>query len=148
MNNLVICNKCGSDACAVDEVNRDLKTYFCFGCGFQSNSLMKEGEEFYEQQLLTLPELYKDLLYKDDKGYMWMPSSVNVPDKGMIFAYGTNAGQWMWSAVKAIPVTEEEVAKDPILSKNKSKFKMDMSSMKHFAERDFMDGLSYIQVIP
>jgi hypothetical protein len=148
MNNLVICNKCGSDACAVDEVNKDLKTYFCFGCGFQSNSLMKEGEEFYEQQLLTLPELYKDLLYKDDKGYMWMPSSVNVPDKGMIFAYGTNAGQWMWSAVKAIPVTEEEVSKDPILSKNKSKFKMDMSSMKHFAERDFMDGLSYIQVIP
>jgi hypothetical protein len=148
MNNLVICNKCGSDACAVDEVNKDLKTYFCFGCGFQSNSLMKEGEEFYEQQLLTLPELYKDLLYKDDKGYMWMPSSVNVPDKGMIFAYGTNAKQWMWSAVKAIPVTEEEVSKDPILSKNKSKFKMDMSSMKHFAERDFMDGLSYIQVIP
>ena len=148
MNNLVICNKCGSDACAVDEVNKDLKTYFCFGCGFQSNSLMKEGEEFYEQQLLTLPELYKDLLYKDDKGYMWMPSSVNVPDKGMIFAYGTNAGQWMWSAVKSVPVTEEEASKDPILSKNKSKFKMDMSSMKHFAERDFMDGLSYIQVIP
>ena len=150
MNNLTICARCGSDACAVDEVNKDLKTYFCMGCGFQTNSLMKEGEEFYEQQLLTLPELYKDLLHKDDNRLMWMPSSVNVPDKGMIFTYGTNAGQWMWSAVKAVPITEEDRKKDPILAKqaDKHEYKMDMSSMKHFAERDFMDALSYIQVIP
>ena len=54
MDNLIICDRCGSDACYVDEVNQDIKTYFCYGCGFQTNSLMKEGEDFYEQQSSVL----------------------------------------------------------------------------------------------
>ncbi len=30
--------------------------------------MLKEGEIFYEEQLKILPELYKDLLSKDDNG--------------------------------------------------------------------------------
>ncbi len=51
MDNLINCSRCGSDACYVEEVNQDIKTYFCYGCGFQTNSLLKEGEIFYEEQL-------------------------------------------------------------------------------------------------
>ena len=109
MDNLTICAKCGSDACYVDEVNQDIKTYFCYGCGFQTNSLMKEGDVFFERQLEVLPELYKDLLNKDDDGHIWMPTTVNVPEKGMIFANGSSKNQWNWAAVKAVPVTKEEV---------------------------------------
>ena len=65
MDNLIVCTRCGSDACYVDEVNIDIKTQFCYGCGFQTNSLMKEGQEFYEEQISILPELYKDLIYKE-----------------------------------------------------------------------------------
>ena len=64
MDNLIVCTRCGSDACYVEEVNQDIKTYFCYGCGFQTNSLMKEGETFYEEQAFILPELYKDLFSK------------------------------------------------------------------------------------
>ena len=150
MDNLIICDRCGSDACMVDEVNQDIKTYMCFGCGFQSNSLMKEGEEFYETQLQSLPELYKDLITEDKSGKKWLPSTINVPDKGMVFANGTGIENWMWSAVKAVPLTEEDKKKDPILSKKPEKFdyKMDMSTIKHFPERDYMDALSYIGVLP
>ena len=148
MNNLTVCDRCGSDACMVDEVNQDIKTYMCFGCGFQSNSLMREGEEFYETQLQSLPELYKDLIIEDKFGKKWMPSSINVAEKGMIFANGTSSNQWMWSAVKSILITEEDLKKDPILVKNKSKYKMDMSTIKHFSERDFIEALSYIGVLP
>ena len=150
MNSLNICDRCGSDACMVDEVNQDIKTYMCFGCGFQSNSLMKEGEEFYETQLLTLPELYKDLITEDKSGKKWLPSTINVSDKGMVFANGTGVGNWMWSAVKSVPLTEEDIKKDPILSKKEEKidYKMDMSTIKHFPERDFIEALSYIGVLP
>ena len=148
MNNLTICNRCGSDACYVEEVNQDIKTYFCYGCGFQTNSLMKEGEEFYETQLTKLPELYKDLIVEDKSGIKWMPSTVNIPEKGMIFANGTSSSNWRWSAVKAIPVTEEDLKNDPILAKNKSKYKMDMSTISHFVERDFIEALSYIGILP
>jgi len=150
MDKLIICAHCGSDACYVDEVNQDIKTYFCYGCGFQTNSLMKEGESFYERQLEILPELYKDLLDKDDDGHVWMPSTVNVPEKGMVFANGPSKEQWVWAAVKAVKVTEEEKIKYPIPGKKDQyyEWRMDMTTLKEFPEREFMDSLSYIEILP
>lgn len=150
MDNLIVCARCGSDACYVDEVNQDIKTYFCYGCGFQTNSLMKEGDVFYERQLEVLPELYKDLLNKDDDGHIWMPTTVNVPEKGMIFANGPSKEDWGWAAVKAIKVTEEEKTKYPIPGKKDQyyEFRMAMDTLQMFPEREFMEALSYIGVLP
>ena len=150
MDNLIICPRCESDACYVDEVSKDIKTHFCYGCGFQTNSLMKEEEEFYNQQIEFLPELYKDLIYTDENELKWMPSAINVADKGMVFANGTSSNNWNWSAVKAVPVTEEEKEKYPIPNKEGEfyEWRMDMTTKSNFSERDFMDALSYIKVIP
>jgi hypothetical protein len=150
MDKLINCPCCGSDACFVDETTPDISTYFCYGCGFQTNSLMKEGEEFYNQQISILPELYKDLLNKDDDGTIWMPSTINLPQQGMIFANGPSKEDWGWAAVKAIPVTEEEKEKYPIPSQ-KGKFyewRMDMTTLKMFTKRDYMEALSYIGILP
>ena len=57
------CPKCGCDGCYVQPVNRYKKSYFCWGCGFQTNDLMKVGEFDFEQYEETLPELYKDIKY-------------------------------------------------------------------------------------
>ena len=150
MDNLIICSRCGSDACYVEEVNQDIKTYFCYGCGFQTNSLMKEGETFYEEQINILPELYKDLVNKDENGIMWMPSTVNLPQQGMIFANGPSKTDWGWAAVKAVPVLEEEKEKYPIPGKNGEfyEWRMDMTTLQMFPERDFIEALSYIGVLP
>ena len=150
MDNLIICKKCGSDACYVDEVNQDIKTYFCYGCGFQTNSLMKENEEFYERQIEVLPELYKDLLHKDDDDHIWMPTTVNIPEKGMIFANGPSKEQWNWAAVKAVEVTKEEQEKYPIPGKQGEyyEWRMDMTTLREYPERDFIEALSYIGVLP
>ena len=110
---------------------------------------MKEGEKFYDEQLLSLPELYKDLIYNDGEKN-WIPTSVNVPEQGMIFANGSSSKDWHWAAVKAVPVTENEKEKYPIPNK-KGKFyewRMDMNSLKEFKERDFMDALSYLEMLP
>ena len=150
MDNLIICDRCGSDACYVDEVNQDIKTYFCYGCGFQTNSLMVEDSEFLIQQKDILPELYKDLFYEDEKGKIWMPSTVNLPEKGMIFANGPSSFEWNWAAVKAVPVTEAEAEKYPIPGKQGQyySYRMDMSTLKEFPEREYMEALSYIGVLP
>lgn len=150
MDNLVICSKCGSDACYMEEINQDIKTYFCYGCGFQTNSLMKEGENFYEEQINILPELYKDLLNKDDDGHVWMPTTINVPDKGMVFANGPSKDDWGWAAVKAVPVSEEEKEKYPIPGKKDQyyEWRMAMDTIQMFPEREFMEALSYIGVLP
>jgi hypothetical protein len=150
MDNLINCSRCGSDACYVEEVNQDIKTYFCYGCGFQTNSLLKEGETFYEEQIKILPELYKDLLSKDDNGIVWMPTTINLPQQGMIFANGPSKTEWGWAAVKAVPVLEEEKEKYPIPNKEGEyyEWRMDMTSLQMFSERDFIEALSYIGVLP
>jgi len=145
-DNLTICPRCGSDACYVQEVNHEIKNYMCYGCGFITNSLMKKGEEFFESQIETLPELYKELMGEDeDTGLIWMPNTINLPNKGMVFADGKNGSNWAWAAVKAIPMPKEEQEKFKEKGKN-FKFKMDMENMKHYPEGDFMEALEYIGV--
>jgi len=150
MDNLINCARCGSDACYVEEVNQDIKTYFCYGCGFQTNSIMKKGETFFEEQSNILPELYKDLFFTDEEEKVWMASSVNLPQQGMVFANGPSKEDWGWSAVKAVKVTEEEKEKFPIPGKKGEyyEWRMDMTTLKMFPERDYMEALSYIGVLP
>jgi hypothetical protein len=147
---LTICKRCGSDACYVTEVNDKINNYFCYGCGFQSNSLMKEGEEIMEEQMELLPELYKDLQYEDEDGQIWFPSTVNLPTQGMVFANGSTVSNWKWASVKSVEVKEDEKEKYPIPGKEGEFYehRMDMSTMKQFEERDYMEALSYIGVLP
>ena len=147
MDNLTICNRCGSDACYVQEVNSEITLHFCYGCGFQANSAMKRDSEFLKEQMEILPELYKELMGEDENGLIWMPSMVNIPDKGMVFADGSRASNWAWGAVKAIPMPEEEKAKFKAKGKEYD-YKMDMTTLQHFPERDFIEALSYIGVLP
>ena len=126
MDNLITCTRCGSDACYVQEVNETVKLHFCYGCGFQANSVMTRDSEFLQQQMETLPELYKALKFKDEKGFHWYPIALTFDDKSMIFAEGVSTESWKWSAVKA---------KDG---------KPDMTSKQEFEERDFLEALDYV----
>ena len=65
-DNLIECSRCGSDACYVQEVNAEIKLEFCYGCGFQSNSLMKPESQFLQEQMEVLPELYKALMDEEE----------------------------------------------------------------------------------
>ena len=151
---LVTCKRCGSNACYEDVINwsesSEIRTYWCYGCGFMSNTLMKEGEEFLEKQVEVLPELYKDLIYEDEDGKKWIPSSVNKPKQGMVFLDGTNKDEWKWAGVKAVEVKEDEKIRYPIPGKEGEFYehRMDMKTIKHFEERDYMDALSYIGALP
>jgi hypothetical protein len=132
------CSRCGSDACYIQEVNSEIKLEFCYGCGFQSNSLMKLNSELFDEQILTLPDLYKSLIEEEeDTGKIWIPTFINIEDKGMIFSDGTGRDNWRWAGVKAIPVSKKEKKKY-----KDAKYRTDMTTIKHFEERDFIEALS------
>jgi hypothetical protein len=148
---LTNCAHCGSiDGCYVIENSPTIKTYSCFSCGYTTNSLMKEGEEFYKQQLEVLPELYKDVMFKDENGLIWIPTTINLPQQGMVFYNGTSKENAKWSAVKAVKITEEEKEKYPIKSKPGEFYehRMDMSTIQSFEMKEFMEALSFIGVLP
>ena len=148
MDDLIYCARCNSDACYVQEVNDKIKNYHCYGCGFQTNSLMMKNERYFKEQLELLPNLYKELMGEDYEGKIWMPSMVNLPKQGMVFANGKNGDDWKWAAVKAVPVKEEEKSKYPIPGKENEfyEFRMDMETLTEYEEHNYMDALEYIGV--
>jgi hypothetical protein len=148
MDNLVKCDRCGSDACYVQEVNSEIKNYQCYGCGFITNSLLKKDTRFFDEQMELLPNLYKELMGEDEEGKVWMPSTVNMPTKGMIFANGKNSLNWKWAAVLAVPVKEEEKEKYPNPHKEGEfyEWRMDMDTIKEFEEKDYIEALDYIGI--
>jgi hypothetical protein len=150
LDNIITCPKSKGDLCYVIEITPEIKNYSSLSCGFWTNSLMVKGSEFYNEQMETLPELYKDLAWEDPETQLiWLPQVINEPKQGMIFANGVNSDEWKWAAVKAVPVTEEEKHKFPI-PKQPGKFyeyRMAMETLQHFEERDFIEALDYIELI-
>ena len=148
---IINCPKSGGDLCYKVQVAPEIYNYMSLSCGFWTNSFMKEDHEFYMQQMETLPELYKDLAWKDPKtGLIWLPNTINNPEEGMIFANGSDVSNWKWAAVKAIKIPKKDQKKHPIPGKPGEfmKFKMDMKNMQLFEERDYIEALSYIGVLP
>ena len=148
---IINCPKSGGDLCYKVQVAPEIYNYLSISCGFWTNSFMTEDHEFYKQQMETLPELYKDLAWTDpETGLIWLPNTINVEDKGMVFANGTDASNWRWAAVKAIEIPKDETMQHPIPGKPGQfmKYRMDMKNMKTFEERDYMEALSYIGVLP
>lgn len=148
---IINCPRSGGNLCYKVQVAPEIYNYMSISCGFWTNSFMTEGHEFYMQQMETLPELYKDLAWTDSEtGLIWLPNTINIEDKGMVFANGTNASNWRWAAVKALEIPEEDRENHPIPGKPGEfmKYKMDMKNMQLFEERDYMEALSYIGILP
>lgn len=140
MDKLTDCKRCGSNACYEQQVNEQVTTWLCMGCGFTTSTLSTENSEVVKQALESSPELYKDLLHTDQEGHVWMPSTITLPGRGMVFLDGTSRNDWKWAAVKAVTILEEEKHKYP----EGQQYKMDMKNVKHFDQKDFMDALEVI----
>jgi hypothetical protein len=141
---IINCPKSGGDLCYKVQVAPEIYNYMSLSCGFWTNSFMTEDHEFYMQQMETLPELYKDLAWKDpETGLIWLPNTINNPEQGMIFANGSGISNWKWAAVKAVKIPKKEQKNHPIPGKPGEfmKFKMDMKNMQLFEERDYIEAL-------
>lgn len=133
----------GSNACyeqVFEQEGKEVKTWLCFGSGFTTSTLMTEGSKTLADLLETAPELHKDLMHKGEDGRIWLPATITIPEKGMVFVDGTSKKDWKWAASKAIKISSEEVDKYP----EGQTHKMDMKNSKSFERKDFMDALEYI----
>lgn len=142
---------CGkSDACYEQSLNSFIKAQLCYGCGFWSNSIMREGQLFLKEQKEVLPELYKEIMWTDDKGQKWIPKVTNLPEQGMIFMHGTNINDIKWRVIKVKEVAEEEREKFKVPNQPGKyyKYKMDNTTMKEFDRYNYIDALTYLGVLP
>lgn len=141
IDKLIECPLCKEKAaCYVVPLNENHNSYACFGCGYSSNDLLKQGEFDVTQYEENLPELYKDIKKTDEVGRFWYPQSINITGKGTVFANGKSKDTWSWSAIKSVELTDED--KENPRFKNQT-HKSDSSSLKSF-EKDFVEALDYI----
>lgn len=141
----------GGDLVYVTEISPEVTNYMSLSSGFWTNSLMKKGSEFYEEQIVLLPDLYKDLAWEDpETKLIWLPNTINIPDLGMVFANGSNSSNWGWAGVKSIDVLENEKTKYPIPGKKGQYYskRMDMTTLQMFDKNNYLDALSYIGILP
>lgn len=139
MDKLVDCKRCGGNACYEQNVDENTTTWMCMGCGFTTSTLMSKDGEVVKNAVETSPELYKDIMFEDSDQRVWLPATITLPAKGMVFVDGVNKKDWKWAAVNAVPLQEE----DKKVSESQT-HKMDMKNVKHFNQKDFMDALETI----
>ena len=135
----------GSDACyksSFEQEGQTITNWLCFGSGFTTSTLMTEGSTAATNLIETAPTLYKDLLHIDEDKKVWLPSTITLPAKGMVFLDGTNKDNWNWTAVKASRLTEEDIKSGKYPEGNE--WKMDMKNKKVFGKDDFMDAMDHI----
>lgn len=139
---LTTCKRCKGNACYEQNIDDKTTTWLCMGCGFTTSTLMSVKGELVRNLIETSPELYKDLLYTDEDNNVWAPSTITLPNKGMVFLDGKNKDDWGWSAVQSILITDEE-RKVKQFPKDQT-HKMNMAELKTFKPEDFMDALEVI----
>ena len=139
---LSICPKCKCDGCYIVPINETKNSYYCWGCGFQTNDLMKQGEFDFTTYEEVLPELFKDVKYTDEEGRVWYPTSVNIENSGTVFLNGKSADDVQWSGIKVVELTEDEKQQPKYKGKT---HKSDAKSLKSFGD-DFIEACDYIGV--
>jgi len=144
---LTTCPCCSSNACYESTFTTQegpVNTWLCMTCGFTSNSTMTEDSEALKQTVELTAEMIKDLR-QDHDGLAWFPTAITMPEKGMVFPEpikGAGKDEWMWTVVKAIPISKDEQEKypDPTNPGTFYKNKMDMKNLKRYDKLCFMDA--------
>jgi hypothetical protein len=138
------CPKCNIDeSCAITPINEFKNAYTCFNCGYATSDLIVEGEFDFDSFEDTLPELYKDIKYKDEQGRVWYPHVVNIEGKGISFINGTSKEDWQWAAIKSVPLSKED-KKNPRFKGQK--YKSDPTTLENFGQNGYFDSLDYLGI--
>ena len=110
MESKIKCPVCKSKAQCFDEyvVEDNFHSYLCFKCGYTSNSKFKYGSDELLSSLEASPKLIIELQIADwERDIVWIPSVLNMGEKGIIFPEGTYE-DWSWKYAKVVDIPEEE----------------------------------------
>jgi hypothetical protein len=131
-DNLIRCPHCGAEMC-YEYHNPQFTQWMCFNCGYGSTSHMVKDSDFVKSSKEVLPELIKDLEFIDANDFVWYPSTINVPEKGILFPNGSNKASWGWSVAPLTPIPEDEKSRFP---KNQT-HKVDLASIEYFPKESY-----------
>lgn len=141
-DNLVKCPHCEAEMC-YEYHNPQYIQWMCFNCGYGSTSHMVKDSDFVKSSKEVLPELIKDLEFTDENDFVWYPSTINIPEKGILFPNGSNKDNWMWAVAPLTLIKKEEKARFP----KKQTHKVDLSNMQYFSKEEFAKAVTTLNAL-
>lgn len=119
-------------------------TYMSFDCGYASNEHYKIGSEAVKNVLSKAPQLIQDLAFEDTaRGIVWIPSVVQIPNKGIVFPDGESADKWGYRYAEEVDISKDEQKNWPIEGKD-GKFyeaRLDMENSKPYESFEFAKAI-------
>ena len=102
---LIKCPVCLRES-ALEEEEKDVKSWLCINCGYTSASIYKKGSKELKALLGGSPQLIVDLKYFDeDRLVFWVPTVINMPTKGILTPeHGGDKLLWVYYPLVDIPV--------------------------------------------
>ena len=147
----IICPSCGSYRCFESYTEpKTEESYLCIQCGYMSHSKYLENSDILNQQLDKSADLIGRVKkYDEERGIMWLPSVLNMGDRGIIYPEGTDTNDWYWKYAKTKTLTEEEQKDYPVPDKPGEFYKsiLDVKNAKTYDRLDFMSACKDMGII-
>ena len=147
----VVCPNCGSMRCfeSYTEPNTE-ESYLCVQCGYMSHSKYLQDSDILNQQLDKSADIIGKLkLYDEDRKIVWLPSVLNMGDRGIIYPEGTDVNDWYWKYA-GTKILEEDERKDyPIPNKEGEFYKaiLDVKNAKTYDKLDFISACKDMGIV-
>ena len=125
-------------------------TYMSFDCGYASNEHYKIGGDAIANVLSKAPKLVQDLAFEDTaRGIVWIPSVVQIPNKGIVFPDGESADKWGYRFAEEIAIPEDEQKEWPVEGKDGEFYKarLDIENSKPYESFQFSDAISNLGLV-
>lgn len=144
MESKIKCPVCKSKAQCFDEyvVEDNFHSYLCFKCGYTSNSKFTYGSDELLSSLEASPKLIIELQIADwERDIVWIPSVLNMGEKGIIFPEGTY-DDWSWKYAKVVDIPEEDREKY-----NGEEKRLDVESANIYGQREFLKACKDMGIV-
>lgn len=147
VDSLVECPLCKSMYC-YQQIHEGLASWKCLSCGYTTNSNMMVNTEIVKAHEMTLPRLYKEIRKIDDSGLVWYPQVVDKTQdgKGALFAFGTEASNWLWAFSPSVIIPSDEVEKFRNEDGTYNKYKRDIFNIKYYKRNEFALALNELEL--
>ena len=147
----IICPNCGSYRCFESYTEpKSEESYLCIQCGYMSHSKYLENSDVLNQQLDKSADIIGKLKKFDDKRkIVWLPSVLNMGDRGIIYPEGTDINDWYWKYAKTKQLKEEERKDYPIPGKDGEFYKaiLDVKEAKTYDKLDFISACKDMGIV-
>ena len=147
----IVCPNCGSMRCFESYTEpKSEESYLCIQCGYMSHSKYLENSDILSKQLEQSADIIgKVKLFDEERNIVWLPSVLNMGERGIIYPEGTDKTDWHWKYAKTKKLSEDEQKDYPVPDKEGQFYSsiLDVKNANTYDKLDFMSACEDMGIV-